>query len=149
MFPLIKQLKKDSAQSPYRFWYNQWVRENAIGNILDVGKSTFWDYGFSTIDINPILKPTFVGNIEKTAFLDEMFDLVLCNGMYEFINNPQKMINEVLRITKKGGKVIFGFVGKSYKPYKKPWKFYEGKEIFPKHIKKDFEEEYHFIICKK
>jgi len=146
---LIKQLKKDFVQSPYRFWYNNWVKENAKGKVLDVGKSIHWNYGFETIDINNRLKPTYTGNIEKTNFPDNIFDIVLCNGMYEFVDNPQKMIDEVLRITKKGGKAIFGFVGKDYKPYRKLWKFYEGKEVFSTYIKKDFNKEYHFIICQK
>jgi len=148
---MIKKLKKDLDPSDFRIWYNNWVKQNAKGKVLDVGKSTFWDYKFQTIDINPILKPTFVGNIEKTAFPDNMFDVVLCNGMYEFVNNPQAMIDEVLRITH--DIAIFGFVGKDYKPYREHWKFYEGKEIFYPNIKivyrKDFNKKYHFIVCKK
>jgi hypothetical protein len=54
------------------------------------------------------------------------------------------MIDEVLRI---GKKAIFGFVGKDYKPYRNPWRFYEGKEKLPPHIRIDFDNEYHFIIC--
>jgi SAM-dependent methyltransferase len=146
---LIRKLKEGFIPSPHRLWYNEWIKKNIIDGmaVLDVGKSAFWDYGFFTIDTNPILKPTFIGNIEKTSFPDKTFDVVLCNGMYEFVDNPQKMIDEVLRITK--GVAIFGFVGKDYKPYREPWKYYEGKEIFPSHIKKDFDQEYHFIICQK
>lgn len=147
----IKQLKKDSVQSPYRLWYNQWIKKNATGKVLDVGKSKFWDYNFPTIDTNSSLNPTFVGNIEKTIFPNNYFDIVLCNGMYEFVKNQQAMINEVLRITKIGGKAIFGFVGKSYKPYRKPWKYYEKEEVFLNCICQDidFSDEYHFIICQK
>jgi ubiquinone/menaquinone biosynthesis C-methylase UbiE len=136
--------------SPYRLWYNDWVLKNATGKVLDVGKSQYWDYGFQTIDINPTLEPTFTGNIEDTNFPKNMFDTVLCNGMYECVDSPKKMIDECLRITKQGGKVIFGFVGKDYKPYKKDWKFYEGKEyIASTKETKDFNNEYHFIICQK
>lgn len=140
----------DEPESDCRKWYNVWVWENARGEVLDVGKSKHWDYGFPTIDINPKVKPTFVGNIEKTNFLDGIFDVVLCNGIYEFVENPQKMIDEVLRITR--SKAIFGFVGKDYKPYKKHWKYYAGQEKFPENvkiIKQDFGQEYHFIICHK
>lgn len=144
----IKKLD-NSPVCPFRLWYNKWIKENAYGKVLDVGKSIHWDYGFPTFDIDPRLKPTYLGNIEKTKFPDETFDTILCNGMYEFTHDPQKMIDEVLRITKKGGKVIFGFVGKNYKPYRKPWKYYEGKEKLPNHIKADFGEEYHFLICQK
>lgn len=143
----IKRLKGDFAPSPYRLWYNRWVSKNAKGKVLDVGKSTSWDYGFPTLDINKELKPTFIGNIEDTAFPDGYFDVVLCNGIYEYIDNPQKMIDECLRICK--GTVIFGFVGRDYKPYKKNWKYYEGKEKLPKHEMVNFGNKYHFIICQK
>lgn len=117
---------------------------------MDVGKSRIWDYGFPTIDIDHKIEPTFIGNIEDTAFPDGMFDTVLCNGMYEFVDNPQKMIDEVVRITKKDGFMIFGFVGKEYKPYKKSWKYYDGKENIPNCMeRKDFGNEYHFLICRK
>lgn len=143
----MKMLKKDFVPHVYRLWYNDWVAKNAKGKVLDVGKSKYWEYGFPTIDINPRMKSTYIGNIEKTDFKDGEFDMVLCNGMYELVDNPQKMIDEVLRITKKTA--IFGFVGKNYKPYRRQWKFYIGNEHFPPHIRKDFGEEYHFIICQK
>ncbi len=145
----MKMLKKVLDPSEYRLWYNDWINKNAKGKVLDVGKSIYWDYGFPTLDINKELDPTFTGNIENTAFPKETFDVVLCNGMYEFVETPGKMISECLRITKQGGKVIFGFVGRDYKSYKNPWKFYEGKEYIPNHIRKDFNNEYHFIIVNK
>ncbi len=148
MFRSIKQLKNDFVLSNNRAWYNEWIKENAKGRVLDVGRSDRWRYHFPTIDINPNMRPTFLGNIEKTAFPDECFDTVLCNGMIEYVDNPQAMIDEVLRITK--STAIFGFVGKDYKPSKQPWKFYEGKESIPNQVeRKDFGKKYHFIICKK
>lgn len=143
----MKEPKKDSTPSDFRIWYNKWVEKNAKGRVLDVGKSQYWDYGFPTIDTNKELKPTFVGDIQKTSFPDNTFDLVLCNGMYEFVDNPQKMVDEVMRI---GIKAIFGFVGRGYKPYKENWQFYEGDIKFKGVIeKKDFDNKYHFIICRK
>lgn len=139
----------DKPASPFRFWYNDWIKNNAEGNVLDIGKSAYWDYGFPTLDINPKRHPTYLGNAEQMDFPDETFDTVLCNGMYEFVDNPQKMIDEALRVTKKGGKVIFGFVGKDYKPYKKPWRFFEGKERLPEHTRVDFDNEYYYLICQK
>lgn len=138
-----------SGATPYRLWYNDWVKQNAKGKVLDIGKSRYWDYGFPTIDTNAKLKPDFVGNIEKTEFADESFDTVLCNGMYEFVDDPQKMIDEVMRITKTGGTAIFGFVGQDYKPYRKPWRHFAGKENLPTHMRVDFGQEYHFLICQK
>jgi SAM-dependent methyltransferase len=129
--------------SPYRKWYNEWIKKNAKGKVLDVGKSTTWDYGFSTIDTNKDLKPDFIGSIEQTDFKDKEFDLVLCNGMYEHVSDPQAMINECLRI---GKKVLFGFVGKGYEPYKNNWKYYDNSN-FKHDYRKDFGDKYHFFLC--
>ncbi len=146
--PKIKKLSSDPVSAP-RIWYNDWIKENAVGKILDIGKSNHWDYGFATIDINANLNPTYVGDVQKMDFPNESFDTVLCNGMYEFVDNPQKMIDECLRITKKEGTTIFGFVGRDYAPYKKNWKFFNGDEILPTHERIDFRNNYHFLVCKK
>ena len=149
MSPSKKILKEGFAPSPFRLWYNDWVNKHAKGKVLDVGKSRYWDYGFPTIDKNPSLKPTFVGNIENTSFPDGTFDVVLCNGMYECVDNPQKMVDEVMRITK--DIAIFGFVGKDYVPYMKNWHYYDKNIDFSKwgKVYQDFNNEYHFIICTK
>lgn len=148
---LSRKIKKLTDLEPdrIRIWYNDWVSKNAVGSVLDIGKSRHWDYGFPTLDMNRRLNPTYVGSIEKIDFPDDNFDTVLCNGMYEFVSDPQSMISEVLRITKKGGTAIFGFVGKNYKPYRDNWKFYEGKETLPQHTIVDFDQEYYFLICHK
>lgn len=144
MSHLIKKLREDSDPSPYRIWYNEWVAENAIGKVLDVGKSQFWDYGFPAIDTDPRLKPTFIGDISRTSFPDGCFDWVLCNGMYEWVDDPQKMVDECLRI---GKRAIFGFVGRAYHPYKKDWKFFnENINFHGETERKDFSNSYHFII---
>lgn len=146
--PKISKLT-DYPADPIRLWYNEWVEANALGKVLDIGKSRHWDYGFPTLDTNPKLNPTYLGNIEEMDLSDESFDTVLCNGMYEFVENPQNMINEAIRVTKKGGTTIFGVVGPDYKPYKKDWKFFEGKETLPPHTRIDFGNEYYFLICIK
>jgi len=140
----------DSPATMSRQWYNKWVDENAKGEVLDVGKSTHWDYGYPTIDINPKLGPTILGDICNSGLLDGAYDTVLCNGMYEFVEDPQVMVDEVRRVLKPGGVAIFGFVGKDYKPYKKDWKYYDGGINFGmKVIKKKNFNDYHFIICRK
>lgn len=138
---------KDSVPSPYRQWYNKWVEVNARGKVLDVGKSKYYNYGFPTIDINSKLHPTYTQDICCSTLPDNAFDVVLCNGMYECVENPQKMINECLRIAQKT--VLFGFVGINYKPYKKRWRYYEFREKIPKHKLINFNGEYYFLICKK
>lgn len=147
----MKILKRVSDPSPSRIWYNDWVEKNAKGIVLDVGKSKYWDYEFSTIDINPKLNPTFCDDICNSRLPNNAFDTILCNGMYEFVSNPLKMMDEVYRILRSGGITIFGFVGKGYKPYKKDWKFYEDMDFgnFKVIEKKNFDNNYHFIICRK
>ena len=140
----------DTTPSPNRKWYNDWVKKNAEGSVLDVGKSRYWDYGFPTLDTNKDLKPTFIGDICNCSFPDETFDVVLCNGLYEFVMSPQRMVDECIRILKPGGKVIFGFVGRGYKPYKQAWLFYEKGDIKFEGVieEKDFSN-YHIIVCQK
>jgi SAM-dependent methyltransferase len=147
----MRELKRDSTPRANRIWYNDWVRKNAKGKVLDVGKSRFWDYGFPTIDIDRSLEPTFLGDICRTAFPSDYFEMILCNGMYECVKDPQKMVDEVYRLLVSGGKVIFGFVGKDYKPDNRQEIFYTEIDFKEFKIieKKDFDKEYHFIICMK
>lgn len=138
---------REQIPSPYREWYNEWIKNHDLGNVLDVGKSRFWEYGFDTIDTNKELNPTILGDICNSGLPSESYDTVLCNGMYEFVSDPQKMVDECLRIAK--GRVLFGFAGKGYKPYKKDWSFYDFKEEIPFDYMKAFNDEYYFILCKK
>jgi len=143
----MKMLKKVSSPSNFRLWYNQFIEDTDLGSVLDVGKSQYWDYGFSTIDKNKKLNPTFCGDICNFEIPSGSYDTVLCNGMYECVEDPQKMIDECVRIAKK--MVVFGFVGKGYKPYKKDWHFFEFKENLPKYNVIRFNDEYYFLICNK
>jgi len=153
----MKELKKGFDPSPSRIWYNDWVSKNVNGLVLDIGKSRFWDYSdtpysYKSLDINESLNPDLVTDICDNTLCSGSFDFILCNEMYEFVSDPQKMVDEVYRILDKGGTAIFGFVGKDYKPYKKNWNFYENNIDFKKFKimeKKSFDNNYHFIICTK
>ena len=153
----MKELKKGFDPSPSRIWYNDWVSKNVIGSVLDIGKSKFWDYSdtpysYKSLDINESLNPDLVTDICDNTLCSGSFDFILCNGMYEFVSDPQKMVDEVYRILDKGGTAIFGFVGKDYKPYKKNRNFYEDNIDFKEFKileKKDFNNKYHYIICTK
>lgn len=130
-----------------RAWYNEWLKE-VKGKVLDVGRSTYWEYGFDTIDTNSNLNPTITGDICNSGLPSDEYDYVLCNGLYEGVKDQQRMVNECIRISK--GTVIFGFVGKDYKPYKEDWCYYDNNIEFKNIIKrKNFGKQYHFIICKK
>ncbi len=44
------------------------------------------------------------GDLSQLAnFSDESFDVVLCHLVFEFVDNPQKILNTLLRVLKKGG----------------------------------------------
>jgi len=151
MYHSIKKLKEDSGPFTARAWYNKWVEKNVSGKILDIGKSTFWDYGFETIDINRDLLPSIVGDIcGPNRLISDTYDTVLCNGMYEFVEDPQKMVDEVKRILKIKGIAIFGFVTAGYTPYKRDWKYYDNNIDFKMEIiKLKRFSNYYFIVCKK
>lgn len=144
----MKRIKSAvSDPSEYRLWYNDWVAKNANGMVLDVGKSQYWEYGFDTLDSNPKLNPTYVDDICHSKLESASYDTVLCNGMYEVVEDPQKMIDECLRIAR--NTVIFGFVGEYYRPYRKQWKYYNDDETIPYTERVDFSKNYHFLICHK
>jgi len=53
----------------------------------------------------------FIGNAESLDFPDDSFDLVISITALEFIKNPDKAISEMVRVCKKGGRVVVGTLG--------------------------------------
>lgn len=49
-----------------------------------------------------------LGNIEGLVFKNNSFDVVICNQVYNFVDNPKKMINEIYRVLKPGGICYLG-----------------------------------------
>ncbi len=45
-------------------------------------------------------------NAEKLSFNDNTFDIVTCNLFLMWADNPQKVVNEMMRVTKSGGIVL-------------------------------------------
>lgn len=58
-----------------------------------------------------------VGSATKLPFKKSSFDIVLCTEVIEHTNNPKKAINELIRVTKKGGYVVITTPNKVYKPF--------------------------------
>ena len=48
-----------------------------------------------------------VGQAEKTAFQDEMFDIIICSEVLEHVPQPQHCLAEIHRILKPGGTAVF------------------------------------------
>lgn len=44
---------------------------------------------------------------EDLDFKDQVFDVVICHQVYNFVENPQKLMNEIHRVLKKGGVCYF------------------------------------------
>jgi ubiquinone/menaquinone biosynthesis C-methylase UbiE len=51
------------------------------------------------------------GNAESLDFPDESFDLVISITALEFIKDPQKAVDEMVRVCRKGGRVVVGTLG--------------------------------------
>jgi ubiquinone/menaquinone biosynthesis C-methylase UbiE len=66
-------------------------------DMIDVAKKVLKDYK------NVELK---LGNAEKLSFDDNKFDIVTCNLVLMWANNPQKIVNEMARVVKPGGIVL-------------------------------------------
>lgn len=86
-------------------------------DMINVAKDVLKDYK------NVELK---VCNAEALPFEDNTFDIVTCNLVLMWADNPQKVVNEMARVTKKGGKVLA-----SLEPD------YGGKLHWPEHPKVD------------
>lgn len=90
----------------YSYWlYEQGLKVTGIDiskNMLDVAKKKK-----HASDV------TFVhGDISKLPFADETFDLVISNIVLEFTHNPQEIVKEAMRVVKKDGRLVIGFIGK-------------------------------------
>jgi len=67
-----------------------------------------------------------VGDAENLPFEDDMFDITTCNLLLMWANDPQKVVNEMARVTKPGGIVLA-----TLEPD------YGGKIHFPEHPRVD------------
>jgi len=78
--------------------------------ILDIGSGgssyhRFFPNRFS-IDIDPARAPDIVADAHDLPLKDEEFELILCTEVLEHVMDPKKVISEMWRVLKPGGKVI-------------------------------------------
>jgi SAM-dependent methyltransferase len=87
-----------------------------------------------SVDIDPDRKPDIVADAHSLPFKDSEFELVLCTEVLEHVKNPQKVIDEIGRVLKPGGRVILTtrFVYPLHDTPHDHWRFtkYGLKELF-------------------
>lgn len=79
-----------------------------IGGERDFYKEYFPNSHKITLNIDPKRKPDVVGDAhDLSQFKENQFDLVLMIAVMEHLKDPEKVVREVKRVLKPGGKFIF------------------------------------------
>ncbi len=80
-------------------------------NMKSIYKVTKHTYGLDSdseaLEKNTIIQNKKVGTAENLPFLDNFFDIVVLEWVLEHLENPQEVFDEIYRVLKPGGKVIF------------------------------------------
>ena len=92
----------------YRWKWVSRVLDKKSKSVLDVGcydlffSDNLKKMGYScvSIDISPRKKEILKQSVEKLAFKDHSFDIVLCLEVLEHIKNPIKALKELRRVAK-------------------------------------------------
>jgi ubiquinone/menaquinone biosynthesis C-methylase UbiE len=98
-------------------------------------------------------------SVYAISFPDNFFDLAVSSDVIEHVQDPEKMVEEAVRITKKGGYVIFGT---PIKFTENPLDHMHVQEFFPHEFRKLFERDdieiirtvqshpfFYFVLCTK
>jgi SAM-dependent methyltransferase len=118
----------NATPTPYRLWYNDFLVEHFVYDlkVIDIGKSLAWDYSrlwssYTSLDIDPTVGPDILGDITSSipSSLEHSFDVALCNGVYEYVSQPDSIFARVYDLLRSGGIALFGLVGPAY-PLKIP-----------------------------
>ena len=68
-------------------------------------KEWFKDCEYLTVD-QEAYNPSVVGDVHELPFEDEYTEAALCKAVLEHTYNPIKVVEEIYRVLKKGGKVL-------------------------------------------
>ena len=80
----------------------------------------------SAIDLLSYSKLIDIGDIHKTDYEDNSFDIVGCGWVLPYSNNYENIIAELIRITKNGGLISIGW---SYDPNEEDISIHDDKRI--------------------
>jgi SAM-dependent methyltransferase len=100
-------------------------------------KEFFIKSKIKTLDINPNSNCDYICDLcenNSDIIEDNLFDVVFCTEVLEHVSNPFNAVNELLRITKKGGVVVTStpFNFRIHGPLPDNWRFTEHglRELF-------------------
>lgn len=115
----FEELKKDA---PYRFFWVEQKAKGLSGKALDVGCGNGLlshilqkQFQVTGVDLSPKIlevarrytpEGTFVETSSELPFPSNEFELVTCLELVEHVDNLPKLIQELLRVTKEGGKLL-------------------------------------------
>ena len=82
----------------------------SCGKTLNIGcanlrYTSYFPY-MVALDIDKTKEPDIAGDTHYLPLIDESFDVVLCTEVLEHLKEPQKAIDDMRRVLKKGGKLI-------------------------------------------
>jgi len=103
----------------YKKFFEEKLKEVAKENyILDVGggrpfqkklsryKELFKGKRYETLDFSSEYQPTIVADVHDMPLAEGSVDAILCLSVLEHLHNPQKAIDEIYRVLKRGGKFL-------------------------------------------
>lgn len=109
----------------YHSWVIRGLMDGAAGNILDVGCGTgiiselYPHLDIVGIDISPGMlrhnKGRWIqGSAEQIPLPDASIDFIVCRSLLHHLPNPEKGLQEMKRVLKRGGKVVMWETNKSF-----------------------------------
>lgn len=117
---LVKKIIKRDQKGIIRSALNTLVKNRPVtGKALDLGankndKPSYYHYFNLSklkesyfLDIESNQNPSVAGDAQYLPFKNGVFNTVICFNLVEHVPDPYKVINEVSRILKKGGKAYF------------------------------------------
>lgn len=112
----MKSITRQECESSVTIFSQIINSSNATGDLLYVGiagdpvggeySSLFPNYNKKTFDADPYWNPDIVGDITKTSFPNDTWDVIICVQVIEHIPNLWDLPLEVNRILKPGGYAI-------------------------------------------
>lgn len=78
------------------------------GEILEIGSGARWRYYDASVTFNrdASAEPDILGDAENMDFEDERYDSVVCLEVLEHTLRPSKIVEEIYRVLKPGGRLL-------------------------------------------